>query len=597
MYPIDDSKTCSIYNSSFLHDLKNYSIVDRLNDSRSRPSSSSDNEQTNTPTNNCIISYKDSYQKTTKEITCGDGGADGLGDRSCTDEDGKSVNSSGELLDPEGNRINDFSSVNIRIDSLKSILNTQTFSVDNCWLPVFIKNNDHIISKEIISGNVIGTRLLGIEKFVSIDSPRFNNWEILNDDNTPSVSGVSLASDWIINSNLSYLEIEYGVLFWHKKNTLDNSDIKQYKLSELPPNTRLVPVNDYVNTEGETILRKTDTLIKVDNKSVKFLDKSPKDFAFNPPKFTFGSDAIDLSTQNFGTTNYSDLTFYAYYNKNFVGESDNFVIPNGKLWISDGESYSYFLNTREREDYWTHRTTKMPSKSYLSPGLYHIYRAIYNALSIKRTRNISSIGTVVYQEKLKKLCSVLSTGPYIDRVSINSLYDPDIQNSINSYLTSAASNNADAEIQELLSIISTIYNFLSPLSSKIENQTNSINYIRTPADLCKKMLMKYGASLRIEKEEIKKIKFKPPLDNGPHAYFDINLKTFCDKNLTPSTSDVPKYIYNKFSYNIGDVVIKNSLDIDSNNRLKSQSLRILSSNDNTTNRIDIPWDITIDSKP
>lgn len=597
MYPIDDSKTCSIYNNSFLNDLKNYSIVDTLNDSRSSVPSSSDGEQSSAPTNNCVISYNGSYQTTTKQVTCGDGGPDGLGDRSCTDEDGKSVNSSGELLDAEGNRINDFSAVNIRIDSMKSVLDAQTFSSDNCWLPVFVKNSDHIISKEIISGNVIGTKLFGIEKFVSIDSPKFNNWEILNDNNTPSTSGVSLSSDWIINSNLSYLEVEYGVLFWHKKNIAENSDIKEYKLSELPPNTRLIPVNDYINSDGETILRKTDTIIKIDNKSVKFLDKSPRDFAYNPPKFTFGSDAVDLSSQNFGTTNYSDLKFYAYYNKNFIGESSNFVLPNGKIWISDGESYSYFLNSREKDDYWTHRTTKMPSKSYLSPGLYHIYRAIYNALSIKRVRSISSIGTVVYQEKLKKLCSVLSTGPYIDRVSINCLYDPNIQDSINTYLTSAASSDTNSEIQALLSIISTIYNFLSPLSSKIENQTNSFNYIRTPSDLCRKMLMKYGASLRIEKDQIKKVKFKPSLDNGPHAYFDINLKTFCDKDLTSSTPDTPKYIYNKFTYNIGDVVIKNSLDIDSSNRLKSQSLRILSTDDNTTNRIDIPWDITIDSKP
>ena len=88
--------------------------------------------------------------------------------------------------------------------------------------------------------------------------------------------------------------------------------------------------------------------------------------------------------------------------------------------------------------------------------------------------------------------------------------------------------------------------------------------------------MKYGADLRIDKNYIKKIKFVSTLDNGPHAYFDINLKTFCDKNLTGSTSDTPTYIYNKFAYNIGDLIIRNSLDIDSSNRLKSQSLRILS---------------------
>jgi hypothetical protein len=546
MYPIDDSKKCSIYNNSFLNDLKPYLIKDTLSDNRVSENS----------TNQCVLEY-------------------------------------------EGT--NEFGKVDIRISEMKSIIDEQNSSLNDCWLPAFVKNDNHIYSKEVISGNVIGTKLFGIENFISIDEPRFQNWDLLNDSDQFDSSGVALSSDWIINSNLSYLELDYGVLFWYKKHGTNNGERKEYKLSELPSNTRLVPVNDYSNSDGDIVLSKTDVIIKVDNKTVKFLDKTPKDFAYNPPRFNFGSDGMDLSSQNFGTTNYSDLKFYAYYNKNFVGDANNFVLSNGQIWISNGEFYSYFLNSRERDDYRSHRTTKMPSKSYLSPGLYHIYRSIYNALSITRVRNslssANSIGTVVYQEKLKKLCSVLATGPNIDKVSINALYDSAIQQSIHTYLNAPAKTNSNDEIAELLSIIGTINTFLAPLSSKVENQTNSYNHIRTPSDLCKKILMKYGSSLKIDKQKIKKIKFKPALANGPHAYFDIGMKTFCDKNLAPSTEDTPTYIYNKFQYNIGDVVIRNSLDIDSDNRLKSQSLRILSTNDNSPKRIDIPWDITIDSKP
>jgi hypothetical protein len=581
MYPIDDSKTCSIYSNSFLNDLKKYTIVDTLSDTRTG--------STNT-VNKCVISYEGEYSKTEKQVSCSPGGL------ACSDEDGKSVNSNGEFLDADGKRINVSSAVNIRIDSMKSIFDNQNFSSSDCWLPVFVKNDDHVFSKEILAGNVIGTKLFGIENFVSIDSPKLNNWKFLDNNDAVNASGVSLSSNWIINSNLSYLEVEYGVLFWYKRNPVSSGETKEYKLSEVPPYTKLIPVNDYSTVDGEIVLKKTDNIIKIDDKSVKFLNKNPRDFSNDPPKFSFGSDAVDLSAKSL-VTNYKDLTFYAHYNKNFVGDSANFVVSDGKIWISDGECYSYFLNEREKDDYRNHRSVKMPSKSYLSPALYHIYRAIYNALSINRVRTKNSIGTVVYQEKLKKLCSVLATGPSVDRVSINSLYDSNIQSSINTYLNAPAKISADEEIQELLSIISTIYTFLQRSTSKIENQTNSINYIRTPSELCKKMLMKYGADLRIEKNYIKKIELIPKLDNGPHAYFDINLKTFCDKNLTGSTSDTPAYIYNKFVYNIGDVVIKNSLDIDSSDRLKSQSLRILSSNDTTTDRIDIPWDITLDSRP
>ena len=87
MYPVDDSKTCSIYSNSFLNDLKKYTIVDTLNDTRT----SSETTQAETP-NQCVLSYEGSYQKTTKKVKCGDGGPDGLGDKSCKDEDDKSTN-------------------------------------------------------------------------------------------------------------------------------------------------------------------------------------------------------------------------------------------------------------------------------------------------------------------------------------------------------------------------------------------------------------------------------------------------------------------------------------------------------------------------
>jgi hypothetical protein len=315
-----------------LNDLKKYTIVDTLSDTRTG--------STNT-VNKCVISYEGMYSKTEKQISCSPGGL------VCTDDDGKSVNADGEFLDPDGKRINVSSDVKIRIDSMKSIFDNQNFSSSDCWLPVFVKNDDHVFSKEILAGNVIGTKLFGIENFISIDSPRLNNWKILDDNNNVNASGVSLSSNWIINSNLSYLEVEYGVLFWYKKNPVNSGDTKQYKLSEVPPYTKLIPVNDYSTVGGDIVLNRTDNIIKIDDKSIKFLDKSAKDFSNNPPKFSFGSDAIDLSTKNL-VTNYKDLTFYAHYNKNFAADADNFVIPDGKVWISDGECYSYFLNEREK---------------------------------------------------------------------------------------------------------------------------------------------------------------------------------------------------------------------------------------------------------
>ena len=221
MYPVDDSKTCSIYNSSFLNDLKPYIIKDTLYDSRV---ASAEN-----PANQCVLEYIDFYQKTTKTFTCESliVGAPPV----CRDEDEKEVNTQGEFLDENGKKINEFSKVNIRISEMKSIVDAQNSSLNNCWLPAFVKNDNNIDTKEILAGSVVGTKLFGIENFISVDAPKFQNWDILNDDDTISATGVSLSSDWIINSNLSYLEPEYGILFWYKKNITDNADTKEYKLS------------------------------------------------------------------------------------------------------------------------------------------------------------------------------------------------------------------------------------------------------------------------------------------------------------------------------------------------------------------------------
>jgi len=551
MYPINTKNNCTIYSNSFLNDLDDHAIEDILLDTRLQ----SGGTEGNNSEYGARLKYK--LQSETSSIVC-------------------------------------------KITDMRSLLTTYTPSTspNYNWLPAIINHDNYIQNKEILAGTVIGNKVLGIENFIKIQNPKFKNWSILDDGNSPNTDGSSISIDWVINSNLTSIEPEYGVLYWYKKNEPTATNTTQYPIDKLPSRTIVSPVSNIVSNDTNSTVLATpqDKLIKIDNNILKFVDKSPVSWnSGTDPVFDYGTkdnqnlskSTIDIS----GARNNAAIRFYAINSQNFLNNQQNLLFPDYQIWIADGEFYSYFNSAREKHDFQTHRPTKWPSRSYISPGMYHVYRAIYNALTVDRVKSLTTIGTVCYAEKLRKLCCILATSPLIDRVTINCLYNASIKDQVNTYLNAPASSSTNEEVRALLDIINVITKELSNLTDKIENQTNNNNYIRTPSQLYKKLKSKYSANLRIEPQQIKKIKFNKTLPNGAHAYFDLNHKTFCPKNTRPSTERFPSYIYNKFEYTVGDIVIKNSLDIN-NNKLKSQSLRVFSNADDTTIRKDVPWDIT-----
>jgi hypothetical protein len=544
MYPINTKHKCNIYNSSFLNDLKDHTIEETLYDTRTQSTSP-----------RVYLSYKNS-------------GA--------------------------------FSDIHFKITEMRSFLSTHT-PVPNTnsynWLPAIVSHDNYVQNKEILAGNVVGNKVLGIENFITVQKPIFKHWSVVDNNDVLATDGSSISVDWFINSNIAAIEPEYGVLYWYKQNDPLSTNTTQYSLKDLPKLTVVSPTENIISNDGNntTLATTSDKLIKLDNNTLKFLDKSPVDWN-NGPTFNYGTkdtdnllrSTIDISTAK----NTNNIKFYATYSQNFLNNAQTLLFPDYQIWVSDGEFYSYYNNSREKSDFRTNR--RIPSRSYLSPGLYHIYRAIYNAFTVDRIRNSTTIGTVCYNEKLKKLCSILATSPLIDRVTINCLYNEDIRTNINTYLATTAPTTINEEIRELVNIINTITVKLNNLTNKIDNQNSKNNYIRTPSQLYKKLITKYAANLRIENNQIRKVKMSTLLPNGPHAYFDINHKTFCAKTAIPSTDRVKSYIYNNFEYKVGDITIKNSID-KTDNTIRSQSLRIFSDR-NPAQRIDIPWDISIEPK-
>ena len=426
------------------------------------------------------------------------------------------------------------SSVDIKADKLLPIINSKTPTggiPDDIWLPAFIQNDDLIDNQEILGARVIGNKVLGIEDMIKINQPKFKNWTFESGE-----SNSSLTTDWIINSNLSSNEIEYGVLFWYKKNSSSNNSSTEYLLSQIPNLSSVISTQNlsyteagvsYQITENDYILKLNDTkLLKLDTKQTFDLAKVAE---YTSKKFKLRSN-----------TNYLHNTLKDY-----------------NLWISNGEFYSYYLNPKDKYDLQTHRTRKVPSRSYLSPCLYNIYRSIYNSLTSRDIKKITEDTFVSTNEKLKKLCYVLATGPILDKVCVNYLDHPDVASAVSAYISTPGENTTELELQALIDAVKQIMTLYKNLGTDSYSQTLANNFIYNKTDLITKLQSKYSTSLKIPKNTNTRIKFNKKLEQGAQGYFNLGVKSFCDKNA-PSGPGSPG-LYNNFIAEVGNIKIQTDI--------------------------------------
>jgi len=439
---------------------------------------------------------------------------------------------------------------------LKTIMDSNTpdgisiSELDDVWLPAIISHNDYIYNKETYLNSVIGAKVYGVEELFKFPAVKFNNWDIES-------GSMDLCVDWIINTNLSAYDVEYGVLFWYKKNAIHKSSTL-YNFDQIIPGTRIKPnINlTYKRNNISYTIATTDTVIKIDNNTIKRLDKDSSKFIADPSILDNGSfvfntneelELVPLSIMD--STN--GLKFYIEDNTNYVHDN----IKDYDLWISNGEFYSYFIGGKDKYDRQVFSTTKLPSRSYLSPSLYHVYRAIYNSLTINRIKTFDGLGSVYKLEKLKKLCYILATSPLIDRVNINYLQDDFLQNLIyNEYVNTVADTNTNTEIRKLITIVAKILQYYKQQSYFLQKQTLATNYITNKKQLYQQLLNKYGGYIKINTNT--KIKYNKLINcDGPHALIDCKIKTFISKTLTPD--DV---IYNDMRIDFGDIYTESQMD-------------------------------------
>jgi hypothetical protein len=420
------------------------------------------------------------------------------------------------------------SSITIKTDKILQAINVAVPSLSpdtlyDVWLPAIIKNDDWIDNREVINSRLLDNTVLGIEDFIKISSPKLKHFNIEQGSDTSY-----LGLDWCLGNNLSAYELEYGILFWYKKRSTNYLSGATFLIKDIPQLTRVTPTSSISYTENNDTLslNSNDYAIKLDDNTLKLSDN--KIFKINK-----------LTSQQI-----ENLLFKIIDYNNTIKDD----IKDYSIWIANGDTYSYFLNPKDKKYRLEHNHSppyRPGSRSYLSPSLSHIYRQIYHSLTINRPKSFINL-LASNEERLVKLCYSLASAPLIDKVSIDYLQSSQIEGILNDYFINNAFSTTDTEITNLLNTIAKINQLYKPLNINVNKQTLSNSYINNKKDLYNKLMSKYLAGLKMSVDTV--IKYKKPLSQGSQAYLDIQLKTYASK-----THDENQDIYNNFVLKVGNI--------------------------------------------
>jgi hypothetical protein len=429
----------------------------------------------------------------------------------------------------------------------------------NVWYPIFVTDDAFVSTKALSTDSTIRnanpsltSARLGIEDFMTF-KPVFQNWS------TTDSSVMSV--DWILNQIYLPYSLQYGLLGWVKTIPSTSVDFlgNAGSIDKFPIGSRL-------KTNSGSL--SNISLIKLDNNSLYRIDKD--DQLINSS--ASATDLLNISFDSASLVKVSDLgtspTFYL--SSPDIGSQSLFGgTEKTLLWISNGDFFSYFENEQDRQQEQT--SNSIISKSYLSPALYSIYTQIYNVITANEIRRLDRGMNLKKARLVKKLSFLLSTNPLMTDFGINALNMPETRAYIEGYINSTGSNTIPTEISALKDTVVNINKFLETYSDNtgkavnignpISYKTSTDNIIYNKNQLFKKLLNKYGATLKLSGSTY--LKYKHTLPHGDSVYVSQIAKHFCSKSLVgvavdPGISPRPKQttIFNNTSIELNDITIK-----------------------------------------
>lgn len=379
------------------------------------------------------------------------------------------INNAKIEFDTDSGKVTESINTNFNLSSF--ISNAQEY-----WKVAIIDHDNLVYNKAILGKTQVFTKVLGIEDAISF-KPHFRHWTLSNP--------INMSCNWFVSSMFGGMDPEYGVMFWYR-----TSPINTILWSDISRNVSVCVNADVFN--GDTkILNKGAVVTKISDNIV-----------YDHTKATF-----NLSTTPVGFDNrnaYVDIGAVANKDNIFTLSNRNITIENQNidLWISPGEALSFYNNRTEKARY---NQSNISSYSYLSPGLFPVYREIYHSLTKRRPKGLA------YNRKqsfaLQKLCYFLSTSPLFDRTTTDILSTEYVYGLVQEYLTQDVPD-ISTEKTNLLSIIDKISEQYLKLST-----SPNVQYITTHDQLISKVLNKYAAILPVAGGERLTISYKENISN------------------------------------------------------------------------------------
>lgn len=415
---------------------------------------------------------------------------------------------------------------------LWSSINLSAFidgDITDYWKPALISNTSSLIYDKPILGKVpIKNNILGIQRAISFE-PLFQNWNMTGDS--------LMHCDWLISSVANNIEPQYGVLFWYKQHnerTITFKDLPNNLLARCPRDITTIDETDS-GPVSRVILEAGSIVKKISDKKVINLSKK---------RYTFLNRLADSEEMDILHHESRDIIDIPDNTEMYLSYNDNSTI-GFDMFIPDGEAFSYYHNNLEKARY---NFSSIASFSYLSPGLFPVYRQIYHSLTRRFTRDRLSRKQSM---ALQKLCYFLATAPQTDRTTVDLLSSSEVYDIVSNYISLNVSS-IDSEMTSLKSTISQIMEKYVDLHKNINQQSINNNFIYSKQQLITKLLSKYNANLNITPGTVSRIEYRNPIQTNSIA--SIGSLNYCSS--TAASGDI---LYNNIDIRLGDIEYSSNL--------------------------------------
>jgi hypothetical protein len=409
-----------------------------------------------------------------------------------------------------------------------SRLPTQTPEATDYWKPYFItKSDSNISNKPILGKTQVKNPILGHEGVISF-RPVFKHWS--RSDN------LTMSCNWFISSMTGGSYPEYGVLYWYRKNSG-----KKYPLKfENIPDNLPVYAKSNITKDGNVILLAGSLVTKISD--TMLYNRSRHNHYINGTEGNFTHSEKD---------SFIDISHLSPSDKKDLFSLSPSNAGDTEIWIPDGEALSYYHNNTQKN---RHNTSKIASYSYLSPGLFPIYREIFDRIT---RRMIKKNGLTRKQSfALQKLCYFLSTSPLTDRTTVSFWSTQLVTQAMEEFINKDHAS-VDTEKDNLLTAINSIMPIFQDLNNTPARRTVNNNCIVTTEGLVNKVLQKYGAVIAVPPGTSVNLSYSGGSNMSNHIITSLGYVSTYNSSIPNTTT-----LYNNTQFRIGEITYQTDMTAD-----------------------------------